>query len=54
MKPELLIEQLRKLPPDEIRQRLEELDAEQKALRYLLRTRLDATPRRGKEAPPCE
>ncbi len=51
---ESALETLRSLSPDEIRHRLEEIAAEEKILRRLLRTRLDAEPRRqsakGQEA----
>ena len=37
-----LVEKIRELSPDEIRARLSHLDSEQRALRVLLRSRLDA------------
>ena len=43
-KVETLIEQIQSLEPGEIRERLARLDAEQKTLRVLLRTRLSAKP----------
>jgi hypothetical protein len=48
-----LIESLRSLPPDEIRRRLEALDSEQKALRTLLRVRLNSEPKRRPAVAPC-
>lgn len=44
-KPEVLIREIRQLSPDEIRRRLADISAEEKALRYLLRTRLNAQPK---------